>query len=226
VGPNLGADSDGPPSLRTEQKRFTRLKLLQSAALVFAERGYVKATIDDIVAGAGASRGTLYLYFPSKGSLILEVMAEGWGAGLDTLIAELDPLTLPDEATLRSWIDGYASLFRRHARILRAWLQAMNYDHSLTIQHVDGYLLKTIDGISGVVSRSHAAAGAELTTEDANTLASTMLFELERACFFRYIRNWKANEDLQQKLIARHWYDATRLFEISAEVPIASSRLS
>jgi AcrR family transcriptional regulator len=207
----------GPPSLRAEQKRFTRSKLLESATTVFAEQGYIKATIDDIVARAGASRGTLYLYFPSKSSIILEVMAEGWGQGLDKLVRELGPMVLPDEPTIRKWIDGYADLFRTHARILRAWIQAMNDDHTLTA-HADVYLRSTIDGISGVISRSHTAAGSDLSAEDVETLASTMLFELERVCYFRHVRGWPVNEALQQGLIARHWYDATRFHYVSSEM--------
>ena len=53
-------------SLREQHRVFTRERLIQGALEVFAHKGYVAATIDDIVAAAGASRATFYLHFHSK----------------------------------------------------------------------------------------------------------------------------------------------------------------
>ncbi len=50
-------------SLREQQRVFTRERLIQGALEVFARKGYVAATIDDIAAAAGASRATFYLHF-------------------------------------------------------------------------------------------------------------------------------------------------------------------
>ena len=41
-------------------------ELLDAALDVFAEKGFAAARMEDIAARAGAAKGTLYLYFPSK----------------------------------------------------------------------------------------------------------------------------------------------------------------
>jgi len=41
-------------------------ELLDAALDVFAEKGFAAARMDDIAARAGAAKGTIYLYFPSK----------------------------------------------------------------------------------------------------------------------------------------------------------------
>ncbi|MFD1361298.1 TetR family transcriptional regulator [Lentibacillus salinarum] len=53
--------------------------IIESAINVFRERGIDKATVSDMVKGAGIAQGTFYLYFSSKLSVMLsiaEVMTE------------------------------------------------------------------------------------------------------------------------------------------------------
>jgi AcrR family transcriptional regulator len=54
----------GTLSLRERNKIRTRQELLQSALEVFAEVGYGGATVEAIAALAGASKVTVYTYFP------------------------------------------------------------------------------------------------------------------------------------------------------------------
>jgi len=49
-------------------------KLMQAAFQIFGQKGYEKATIDEIVALAGYSKGAFYYYFSSKEDLFLEIM--------------------------------------------------------------------------------------------------------------------------------------------------------
>ena len=44
----------------------TRTRILEAAARVFAEKGYHETRMDDIVAAADASKGSLYFHFPNK----------------------------------------------------------------------------------------------------------------------------------------------------------------
>ncbi|ARF59068.1 TetR/AcrR family transcriptional regulator [Streptomyces gilvosporeus] len=55
----------------------TRLRLLDAASQLFAERGYERATVRDIAARAGANQALLFRYFGSKKALFGEVMARG-----------------------------------------------------------------------------------------------------------------------------------------------------
>jgi len=46
-----------------ERRQRMRLRLIESALPVFAEKGLDAASIDDVIAAAGVSRGTFYNYF-------------------------------------------------------------------------------------------------------------------------------------------------------------------
>jgi len=52
-----------------EHRAATRERILDSAAALFRSAGYDAASIDDIMAGAGLTRGGFYLHFASKEEL-------------------------------------------------------------------------------------------------------------------------------------------------------------
>jgi AcrR family transcriptional regulator len=61
--------------------------LLDAAGQVFAERGFHGATLDDVAATAGVSKGALYHYFDSKEAVFLALLRERLGAGLADVAA-------------------------------------------------------------------------------------------------------------------------------------------
>src|ERR1700760_239482 len=63
--------------MRAAQREFTRSRLIDGAIEIFAERGYAKATVDEIADRAGATRATFYLHFKSKSDLIIELIEKG-----------------------------------------------------------------------------------------------------------------------------------------------------
>ncbi len=63
-------------TLRDAQKAHTRQRLLDAARTVFYREGYYGATVDQVVAEAGASRPTFYLHFKDKGEMLAELMTE------------------------------------------------------------------------------------------------------------------------------------------------------
>ncbi|OLR94376.1 TetR/AcrR family transcriptional regulator [Actinokineospora bangkokensis] len=54
---------------RAEQQRQTRERLLAAGAAVFARRGFLAATVEEVVAEAGYTRGALYKHFGGKEGL-------------------------------------------------------------------------------------------------------------------------------------------------------------
>ena len=61
------------PDIRRER---TRAHLLAAAGEVFADRGFHAATLDDVAAAAGFSKGAVYFHFKSKEDLYLALNAE------------------------------------------------------------------------------------------------------------------------------------------------------
>ena len=59
-----------------ESPDVRRDQILDAATGVFLERGVSVATMDDVAGAAGVAKGTIYLYHPSKESLIAAVQAK------------------------------------------------------------------------------------------------------------------------------------------------------
>src|SRR5947209_16881972 len=77
-----GSSADAGPRLdqRTraarERGREARDELLDAALRVFARRGYRRASVDEIAAEAGYSKGALYWHFPGKHELFIALIDE------------------------------------------------------------------------------------------------------------------------------------------------------
>jgi AcrR family transcriptional regulator len=83
--------------LRTQ----SRERILAAALAVFADKGYHNATISEITARAGVSRGLITYYFPGKQQLVHELL----GRYLDG-VAELTNVTGTPDQRLAAIIDG------------------------------------------------------------------------------------------------------------------------
>lgn len=59
---------------RSEKVEETRRKLIQAARKAFAENGYTAASMDDITASVGLTRGALYHTFGDKKGLLMAVV--------------------------------------------------------------------------------------------------------------------------------------------------------
>jgi AcrR family transcriptional regulator len=84
-----------------EMRERSRERILTAALEVFAEKGYEAASISDITARAGVSRGLISYYFSSKDQLAAELL-DRW---LDGIAAILTIEGTPDER-LAGIIDG------------------------------------------------------------------------------------------------------------------------
>jgi len=77
------ASSAGPPALAagapvpvTPKGQATRASILQTAAEVFAERGYADTTLSELIARSGLTKGAFYFHFSSKEQLAFAVLEE------------------------------------------------------------------------------------------------------------------------------------------------------
>ena len=54
---------------------FRQSEIITAARKVFAEKGYINTTVDEIAAVAALAKGTIYLYFESKEQIYNAVLA-------------------------------------------------------------------------------------------------------------------------------------------------------
>jgi AcrR family transcriptional regulator len=67
---------------RGERKAQTRARLLEAAAGVYARRGFDGATLDEVAAEAGFTKGAVYSHFGSKENLLLALSEQQRAAQL------------------------------------------------------------------------------------------------------------------------------------------------
>ncbi len=65
-----------PPIPKSAKAQRTRQRILEAARAVFAEKGFAKATAEEISTRAGVGYGTFYLYFADKRQALHTILAE------------------------------------------------------------------------------------------------------------------------------------------------------
>jgi AcrR family transcriptional regulator len=72
------------PGIRQRRKEARPQELLDAALALFVEKGFAASRAEEVAQRAGVSKGTLYLYYPSKEELFKAVVRQN----LSSLIAE------------------------------------------------------------------------------------------------------------------------------------------
>lgn len=79
------------------RREAMRRRLLESAMLVFAEKGVDASVIDDVISTAGVSRGTFYKYFASNRDLMVAASEELGRELLSFVLDQVGDITDPAE---------------------------------------------------------------------------------------------------------------------------------
>ena len=70
------AASASPAPGRQRRKEARPQELLDAALDLFVEKGFAATRSEEVATRAGVSKGTLYLYYPSKEDLLKEVVRQ------------------------------------------------------------------------------------------------------------------------------------------------------
>lgn len=109
---------------RAREKARRQQEILEAAREVFFKKGIRRATVDDVAAQAEVSKGTVYLYFQSKESILAHLLLEGLAILLSQLEAAYAPQEpLSAEKRLRQLVEAYwqfAQTYPDHFRLLLA----------------------------------------------------------------------------------------------------------
>jgi AcrR family transcriptional regulator len=139
---------------REREKEERRQSILRAAREVFFEHGFHRATVDNVAGRAEVSKGTVYLYFESKETILAHLLL----VGLDELVGELERAyeaaeALPVDEQLRQLGWAYLQFFQREPRYFR-FLMAMDrgqFREAVTPQVYQEVLEASVEGLNWAV---------------------------------------------------------------------------
>jgi AcrR family transcriptional regulator len=96
-----------PCLFRRRRKEARPAELLEAALALFVEKGFAATRSEEVARAAGVSKGTLYLYFPSKEELLKAVIQHFLGteiaAGIEQAATLDGPTAIVMEQLLVTW---------------------------------------------------------------------------------------------------------------------------
>jgi len=185
------------------QASETRAKLLAAARRAFAELGYAKARVEDVVTRAGVGHGTFYAYFPNKQAALAALVREHAGT-LEELASQ--PWRAGDvRSSLTEVLGGLADLYDRDADMLVLWTEAAAQDPELAAV-LDEVRRQFVERIARNIER--AAKQGLARPVDPWTAATALAAMGERTLFLRAARIEPLDRDLTVEVLADLWYHA------------------
>ena len=167
--------SPGRPRRAARETGSSRAELVEAAAVVFAERGYQAASVDEVIRRARLSKGTFYFNFASKEDLFLAVIKER----LDDPAHELMQITASaagNAPTSGAVSAGLAELFRNERDTLMLlqeyWSHAARDDQLAARYRTRQAWLR--DALAHALEQRHQHTGVPLTF-DAHRLAQAFI---------------------------------------------------
>lgn len=122
-------DAVGGPHTRLSKKdvvaEFRRTEILDAARRVFASRGFADATVDEVAREAGIAKGTIYLYYRSKGDVYAAAALEGMRALHEQLVAAVGSAPTAHEK-VRAFIEAKARYFEKNVDFFRLYYAEAN----------------------------------------------------------------------------------------------------
>jgi AcrR family transcriptional regulator len=110
-------------SWQEERRAINREAILDGARAAFERKGYLLATVDDILAEARIGRTSFYKHFPDK-LAVVRVLFERFGPELERAYGALGASETPSDRTVRLWLAELVRFYAQHAPVMRVFAQA------------------------------------------------------------------------------------------------------
>src|SRR5271170_8294283 len=107
------------PNRRERRRLETRERIYRAALQIFAERGYLETTVEDITEAADVGKGTFFNYFPTKEHILAEFGGERTAA-LERALQKARATEGPVLNVIRELVGDSAGQADKSAALLRA----------------------------------------------------------------------------------------------------------
>jgi len=186
------------PKVGNARGRRTRAQLVESGTACFAEYGYERTRITDIVTRAGVSQGNFYRHFESKREIFLEALRPGLDALLETRGRLADHT---DAEALAANMLVYLRTYSRHRYILRVMREAAAVRSDGFDELWLGLRENFLAQIRAWLERLHAAG--RIGAGDFDQLTAVLGAMLEQVAYVQVGLPDKAPRDEELQRIAR-----------------------
>ena len=115
-----------PTLTRKEKQAKTRSALLRSAAKLICRKGITEASVDDVAADAGYTKGAFYANFKSKEEMFLVMLDEAYAEELERLEAHLPGEGAPGDE-VRESAEDFLSFVRSNPDWPRLYFEFVVY---------------------------------------------------------------------------------------------------
>jgi AcrR family transcriptional regulator len=148
---------------REKEKEDRKERILAAAREVFFETGIRPATVDAIAARAAVAKGTVYLYFETKETILAHLLLEG----LDSLnqyltLAYAEPQALEAEQRLRRLAGAYYAFYTAEPEYFRLMMafDRGQFRESVSAELYEHILIRSLRGLSWVVKATQQGLDA------------------------------------------------------------------
>jgi AcrR family transcriptional regulator len=145
------------PLTRARRREMTRRHLLDAAAQVFAREGFHRASLDDVAATAGFTKGAVYSNFANKDELFLAVFEDRYAQEQTemrrVLTEDEQPYELGNQSEVfeqvrgvidRTWDDDWTALYlefvlhaRRNAHAAQKLAESVQRQRAMTTKMLE-----------------------------------------------------------------------------------------
>lgn len=174
------------PHGRRRRKEARPQELLDAALALFVQKGFAATRAEEVAAAAGVSKGTLYLYYPSKEELLKAVIAHYLSARIAAGAAlaagfEGSPSALLRGVLIDWWTGLYdspaAGVFKLVITEVRNFPDIAEYYHREVVQRAH-------DLLGGILRRG--IAQGEFRAVDVDHAVHSLVLPLVMICLHRH----------------------------------------
>jgi AcrR family transcriptional regulator len=161
---------------RSARKARTRSCLLEAAARVYARSGFAGATLEEVAADAGFTKGAVYAHFGSKENLLLALVEEHLAGQVAQQLELFDRERVTWERPLAGserWMESLQGEPERFRLFIELWAQAQR-DEQLRLG-LAAALQQLRSTFVGFAATSSADAGLDLSARAHEQFANVML---------------------------------------------------
>jgi AcrR family transcriptional regulator len=173
-----GSGQDGKPKpklSRPKQFEASREEFLSAALEVFSTKGYHSASVDDIAAKAGRSKGGFYHHFESKEQIYLELVDREYLSALKKIEQNIEHGDSIESVIMNlvTSIEPFLTCKQRMRGAMDLYSQAMQNPEAAKVLKV--MMDRQVEGFGNLIKRALKATKLEMPF-DASEIVEDMIF--------------------------------------------------